>query len=148
MVLIALLACAATLQGVVVEPGPVPVVQDLDGRQWSLELDEQSAPVGHLLGCTVRIEGTRRPRGVQVQEWEVLAAWDGSTPFVGVLARDGDRLVLRDPGTGLALRLEQDTSAPLEPFVGLHVLVVGVAIGDHELRVMGFRVLADPDPER
>lgn len=146
-----LLACAARVQVVGVlasgeaDPagGARPVLTQESGAQLRLVLDAESAPLRHLEACTVQVEGPRLGHRVLVRDWSVLAAADGSAPYVGTLELHGSNLILRDRNSGSILVLEERSAAPLRPFVGQPVLVIGYVEAAHVVRVMGWRVLVD-----
>ncbi|MED5374410.1 MAG: hypothetical protein VX899_25555 [Myxococcota bacterium] len=139
MVALILLGCVHSYQGLIQVEGEQVTLQEPEGQRHELVLDSGSQALRALDDCTVSVtgKGTRR---VSVQEWEVLAAQDGSIPFVGVLALDGSRLVLLPAGGGRYVLVGEGADA-LRGAVGDRVMVVGVAVGDHEVRVMGFTLL-------
>ena len=118
-------------------------LRSLEGRRWRLVLDEHSAPLAYLEGCTVRAEGRRAGSRIAVSGWDVVAAADGSEPFVGWIRSRGDGLVIEDHATGSALALEPGSVGDLGAFVDEPVMIVGFAVGPHLIRVMAYTVLSE-----
>ncbi|MCB9762919.1 MAG: hypothetical protein H6739_24170 [Alphaproteobacteria bacterium] len=130
-----------TLQGVVEASGREVEVTDPDGKRWRLFLDTLSQPVSHLDACTVEVTGPRLGRRVYVRDWTVLAAADGSAPYVGRLTLRGSNLVLEDRNSGSTFVLEERSAAPLKPYAGQSVMVIGFIIAPHVVQVVGWRPL-------
>ena len=72
----------------------------------------------------------------------VLDAGDGSGNFVGLLRAYGARIVLDDRNSGSTVILDDLSAAPLRPYVGLNVLVIGHLTASGYVVPVAFRVLA------
>jgi hypothetical protein len=150
MLLAVLLGCAinASRTGLV-QPGDNPVrLQTYQGHTVKLRLDEDSAPLRYLDHCVVVVKGPALGSCLAVRDWYVQDAGDGSSGFVGNLRIYGNRLVLDDRNTQRTLVLDDDTSAPLRPYAGKPVLVLGHVIGGETIQVAAWRLLAPEEPPR
>ncbi|MCK6515374.1 hypothetical protein L6R46_10005 [Myxococcota bacterium] len=140
------LACAprARIQGVLLtdEQGRMELVEP-EGKATRVHLTPTSAALTALEECTVAVTGPKIGRGVWARDWEVLTAADGSAPFVGRLELRGSNVILHDRQTGSMLMLSPESAAPLAPFDGDIVLVIGFVEGPNLIRVMGWRLLED-----
>ncbi|MCB9744502.1 MAG: hypothetical protein H6741_19695 [Alphaproteobacteria bacterium] len=143
LLLLALAGCAAPLQGVVEAGGASTHLTDQDGRRYRLVLNEYSAPVSHLDRCTVELTGPRVGRVMGVHGWEVLAAADGSAPFVGRIDEHGSNVLLNDRASGSTFILDGALAEELRAYDGQLVMVIGFVVGPQTLRVMGAEVLED-----
>jgi hypothetical protein len=141
MVLSLLLACMQSVNGVVVdEEEKLRLYQGL-GPPLTLVPGDDNPEVAYLQDCTVELEGRMLGRRFLVDEWQVLAAADGSAPFVGVVVRDGNRLMLHDHNSGAVYVLAGHDE--LSAFEGRPLLVIGFITGPQVVQVMGWRVLDD-----
>lgn len=114
---------------------------EADGGALRLRLDPASAPLARLEDCTVEVQGPRVARQVLVRDWTVITAADGSAPFVGVLRVEGLQVMLDDRGSGAVLVLEESSGSALRAFDGQLVMVIGLVVAPHVVRVMGYEVL-------
>lgn len=124
------------------DPGS-PVVRAQDGAETVLVARGDAAPVAYLDGCIVELEGALAFHRLHVRDWRVVDAGDGSGNFVGTLRAYGARLVLDDRNSGGPVLLDDLTAAPLRPWVGYPVLVIGHVTGAGYVVPVAFRVLAD-----
>ena len=140
------LACAprARVQGVLLsdDQGRLELVEP-EGKSTRVHLTPTSAALTALEECTVAVTGPKLGRGVWARDWEVLTAADGSAPFVGRLELRGSNILLHDRQTGSMLMLSPESAAPLAPFNGDIIMVIGFVEGPNLIRVMGWRVLED-----
>lgn len=83
---------------------------------------------------------------LHVRDWRVIDAGDGSGNFVGTLRAYGARLIIDDRNSGSPVILDDLTAAPLRPYVGYPVLVIGHVTGAGYVVPVAFRVLADVGP--
>lgn len=139
MVLSLLLGCMQSVNGVVVDEEEKLRLYQGSGPVLTLYPGESNPEVAYLQDCTVELDGRMVGRRFLVDEWQVLAAADGSAPFVGVVIRDGDRLVLRDHNSGAVYVLAGHDE--LAAFEGRPLLVIGFITGPQVVQVMGWRVL-------
>jgi hypothetical protein len=137
--LIALLACAAKVQGVVGVQGPRVALTEPDGTSWHLVYSPEDGELRRLEDCTLEVQGRRLGQRVTVEDWKVLASAQGSTPYVGVLVRRGSNLVLQDRNSGQPVILEGDEQ--LQDLVGRTVLVSGYVVGPQVVQVMAVSLL-------
>lgn len=133
-----LMACATVSTQGVLEQTPKALVLHADERDYRLETSEEAQLLQAMDDCTVQVDGVRRGRTLKVQDFEVIAAQDGSAPFVGTLRRDGSRTELILRGSGMRLIMVGPGAELLEPHIGQAVMVLGFASGPHELTVMSF----------
>ena len=140
MVLI-LTGCLQSVNGVLVDEDEKTRLYRASGPPLTLVLDDDSAALGHLQDCTVELEGQKLGRRYRVEDWRVLAAADGSAPFIGVVRRDGDRLLLHDHNSGATYVLTGQEE--LRAFEGRPLMVIGFVTGPQVIQVMGWRVLDD-----
>ena len=115
------------------------VLSTLEGRNYNLHLGPDEKYVRHLDGCQLRVEGVRFHRHYWVQNWKVTDAGDGSAPFLGILERRGVQYYIKDFNSGSMVLLEK--VGKLSEHIGKPVLVVGVVIGAHQVKVMSWRLL-------
>ena len=80
-------------------------------------------------------------RRICVQDWSVVAASDGSAPFVGTLRWDGSRLLIDDRNSGATYVLEGQDE--LRVYAGQSMLVIGFVTGPQVVKVMGWRLLEE-----
>ncbi len=137
--LIALLACAAKVQGVVAVQGPLVELTESTGASWKLVYSPEDGELRRLEDCTLEVQGRRVGRRVTVQDWKVLASAQGSTPYVGVLVKRGDNLILQDRNSGQPVILEGDEQ--LLDLVGRTLLVSGYVVGPQVVHVMSVSLL-------
>src|SRR5262245_1540645 len=113
--------------------GTMHLVLEGDAR-WLLGCD----------GCEVTVEGRRSGRKLQVRDFEIRRASDGSQPYVGVLKRYGAQLSIDDRTTGQHVFLDPPSLGGLLRYEGHPVLVIGFVVGAQTVRVMAYRVLDEP----
>lgn len=140
------LACATVQTQGVLEVGADQVLLHSDARDYRLRLKGEMYALQAMDDCTVQVDGVRRGLQLQVQDYQVIAAQDGSAPFVGVLRRNGSSVDLILRGSGMRLVMVGPGAEFLEPYVGEAVMVLGFASGPHELTVMSFTVLPSAEP--
>ncbi len=141
MVLSLMLACVHSVHGVLVpEEGRLRLYRN-EGHPLTVVTGESSQELLYLYDCTVQLEGRQLGRRLTVEEWRVLAAADGSAPFVGVLRWDGRRLLMDDRFSGATYVLEGHEG--LRTFEGKPVMVIGYVTGPQVIQVMGWRLLTE-----
>lgn len=96
----------------------------------------------YLDGCVVEVDGPLVFGALHVTDWRVLDAGDGSGNYVGPLRAYGARLVIDDRNSGSVIILDDLTAAPLRPYVGFNVLVIGHVTGAGYVVPVAYRVLA------
>ncbi len=136
-----MLACATLQTQGVVEITPDRALLHSDERDYELQLEGEMLALRAMDACTVSVDGMRRGRALRVQDYKVVAAQDGSTPFVGVLRLNGDKLDLILRGSGMRLVMVGPGVEVLEPYVGQSMMILGFASGPHEVTVMSFMPL-------
>jgi len=141
VVLSLLLACVHTVHGVLVPEEERLWLYRSEGRPLAVVTGEASRELEYLGDCTVQLEGRQLGRRLTVQDWTVLAAGDGSAPFIGVLRWDGSRLLMDDRFSGATYVLEGHDD--LRAFEGKPVMIIGYVTGPQVVQVMGWRLLAD-----
>ena len=141
MLLWSLLGCALNYQqvGLVKVEGDQIVLSTLAGKNYLLHLGADENYVQQLNGCQMKVKGFRLHRHYWVQNWKVTDAGDGSAPFLGILERRGVQYYIKDFNSGSMVLLEK--VGKLSEHVGKPVLVVGVVIGAHQVKVMSWRLL-------
>lgn len=140
------LACATVQTQGVLEISADEVLLHSDARDYRLRLKGEMLALHAMDDCTVQVDGVRRGLKLQVQDYQVIAAQDGSAPFVGVLRRNGNSVDLILRGSGMRLVMVGPGADYLKPYVGEAVMVLGFASGPHELTVMSFQVLPSSEP--
>ena len=118
-----------------------PRLIEQEGQTWRLKGGQDHAIIQRLEGCTIDIEARRLGKSLQITDWQVTDAGDGSAPYVGQLYRYGSHWMLADRNSGATLRLKEDTLGGLERHLNQVVLVVGYVVGSHELSVVWWRAL-------
>jgi hypothetical protein len=118
-------------------------VLDDDGTRWRLVLDEPNREVRYLEGCLVQVNGRRFFRRLQVTDWRVIDAGDGSEPWVGRLQRYGSHWMIRDRNSGAEILLDEASVGDLVAHEGQVVLIVGYVVGAHRIHVVAYRSLSD-----
>ena len=142
------LACVTVqIQGVL-EISPDQALLHADERDHRLLLRDEMFALQAMDDCTVQVDGVRRLKGLEVKDYQVIAAQDGSAPFVGVLRQNGKELDLILRGSGMRLVMVGPGAELLQPHVGESAMILGFASGPHELTVMSFVILpAGAPPE-
>ena len=141
----AILACGAhsPRTGLILDDeGEVLLVEE-SGRRWKLSVHGEARAIEQLLGCRVRLEGPAHGRRVKVKDWTVIDSGYGSTPYLGRLERRGANWIMSDRTTGSVLQFEVESMGKLVLHEGDLVLIDGVVLGPHLLRVVSFRILID-----
>ncbi len=139
------LGCAAQVQrtGLIEAEGERVVLVEPRGRTWKLAPGADQEAFTNMEGLGVRVEGRRVGRRIFLTDWDITDAGDGSAPFVGRLRRYGSHWMLDDQGSGSSFILEDDSMRGLEEHEGDLVMVAGVVVGPHRVRVMAWRALQD-----
>ncbi len=146
MLLMATLGCVPSAHnGVVrISDGAITLVRT-DGPTVRLVAANPAVPLEKLEGYVVKVDGERRFGRLRVQEYAILDAGDGSTPFVGVLTRVGLQWELRDQNSGSTYRLVGTSVAPaLAGHQGEVIVISGYVAGHHEINVVRWRALGPP----
>jgi len=110
------------------------------GKVLTLHSDDDALEMLH--GCGLKVEANRLLRHLWVQQWQVTDAGDGSQPFVGPLRRVGVQWVVEDWNTGSRIILEPESVGDLTQHIGSTVMIAGVIVGAHQVRVISMRVLS------
>ena len=121
---------------------------DTSGKEWELSLSGEAKALEALAGCGVELEGRRVGGRLSVQEWRVIAAPDGSEPFIGPLIRHGSNLIIQDRTTQGLIVLEHKSAAAMEAVVGDMVMVMGFVVGPQVVRVVAWQVLLEDEALR
>ena len=121
---------------------------DASGKEWELGLYGDAKALETLAGCGVELEGRKYRGRLSVQDWRVIAATDGSEPFIGPLIRHGSNLVIQDRTTNGLIVLEHKSSADMAEVVGDMVMVMGFVVGPQVVRVVAWQVLLEEDASR
>jgi len=100
-----------------------------------------AAPLAHLEGYLVHVDGRRVFRTVRVEDWQVPEGVHGMTAWVGELRTLGVQLGIQDRNSGGFYLLDAEAEARLADDAGKVVLVEGYVIGPHRVKVMYARVL-------
>jgi hypothetical protein len=120
-------------------------LEDIDGFTYRLILtDADAAPLHYLDGHTADVWGTRLFHNVHVTDWKVIEGLHGMPAWVGTLEEKGVQLAILDRNSKAWYVLDRDATESLEPYVGKVVLVEGYVDGAQRVRVVYFRVLAEP----
>lgn len=110
-----------------------------EGKTYILHAGDDSQYLEHLSGCGATVSGSRLARHLWLTKWHITDAGDGSEPFLGIIVRQGLKVILRDINTGQELELlEADDLFQLD---GKPVLVTGIVVGAHQIRLVEYRVL-------
>ena len=140
MVALLVIACAASFRGVV-DSGPPVKLMAPTGPQVRLVLAPEHEALGRLDGFSVDATGPRVLGRLWVRDWIVVAAEDGSAPFVGPLRLTGQKLMVEDSGSGQLVELAG--ADELAAHADERVLVVGYVIAPQVVQVMRWELL-DP----
>ena len=145
MWLLFLVSCVAQLQraGIVEVAEERVLLVEADGRTFRLEGGGDAEALRHMDGLGIRVDGRRVAGRLFVTEWSITDGGDGSAPFVGVLRRYGSHWMLDDRGSGSSFILEEESLGELVRYQGRLVMVAGVVVGPHRVRVMAWRALVD-----
>ncbi len=138
-----LAGCAAkgVRTGLVLEEADEIYLVTQPGERTRLVLDGQATAVKNLLGCRVEVGGQARLGGFAVDTYEVLDAGFGAPPHLGILQWSGGRLMMNDQNSGALIELVGSNAETLRMAIGSLVLVNGVVVGPHQVRVMNHRIL-------
>jgi len=142
-----LFSCGAHLQrvGLIAQDENRTVLLDPDGRMLRLVATGDARAVYQLTGCRVTLQGPAMGGKLMVQQWEVTDSGFGSVPYVGRLKRYGGNWLLADRNSGSTMVIEPETLGQLESHDGDLVLIDGLIVGVHVLRVMVWRLLLEGD---
>lgn len=110
-----------------------------EGVEFQLHAGEDEFYLRQLTGCGAKVDGVRFGRHIWVTEWHITDAGDGSEPFIGTIVRHGMKFVLQDINTGH--KIEILTDEDLSPYVDQQILVTGIVVGPHQVRMMTFKPL-------
>lgn len=99
----------------------------------------------YLDGLTVEVEGRSAPKSIRVDQWRVSRGRNGLSAWVGTLEAVQDGVVLRERGSGLPLRIDDDTADLLRPWLGRPVMIEGAVDGAFGVKVMFYRPLFPDD---
>lgn len=146
-------AVAASLAGCSVAHTGLVEVEDRvrlrlrEGGTRTLSARGPAAPLAHLDGFIVAIEGQHGLGPVDVASWRVIESPSGSAPFVGTVRFEerGTWIELRNGEGGVGI--DETAAEALEPHRGQLVVVDGVVEGAQRIRVLYYRVLTDPGGE-
>ena len=116
---------------------------DSSGSEWELGLSGEARALESLAGCGVELQGRRTGRRLSVRDWRVIAAPDGSEPFIGPLIRHGSNLVIEDRNTKGLIVLEPKSAADMADVVGDMVMVMGFVVGPQVIRVVAWQVVLE-----
>ena len=114
-------------------------------QKTKLELNGEAEAIRNLLGCKVKVGGRMSLGTLKVEGYEVIDAGYGSRPHVGVIQRYGEGLRIHDVNSGALLELVGNKADSLWDFEGATVLVNGIVVGPHLVRVMSYRILLAND---
>lgn len=141
-VALGLSGCAWKGEGLVHSDGPGAWLETSTGQRMRLLFDAERAPMRHLEGHILAIEGTRIFKNVRVSDVRIPSGVTGMPVWFGRLERRGMMLGMTDYNTGGSYFLfDADVYEELAPFVGEFVLIEGYVDGPHRVRVMQFEVL-------
>ena len=110
-----------------------------EGVEYLLHTGEDELYLKQLSGCGAKVEGVRLGRHIWVQKWHITDAGDGSEPFIGTIVRQGMKFILQDINTGT--KIELFTEEDLSVYEGDPILVSGIVIGPHQVKVMTIKPL-------
>ena len=110
-----------------------------EGKTYILHAGDDSQYLKHLSGCGATVSGARLLRHLWLTKWHITDAGDGSEPFIGMIVIQGLKVMLRDINTGQELEILD--SEELFELDGKPVLVTGIIVGTHQIRLMGYQVL-------
>lgn len=110
-----------------------------EGKMYILHAGDDSQYLTHLTGCGATVSGSRLARHIWLSKWHITDAGDGSEPFLGMIRMQGFKIFLRDINTGQELEILEGDA--LFQWDGKPVLVTGVIVGAHQIRLVSYRVL-------
>ncbi len=114
-----------------------------EGKVLRLHLGDDSKYFEYLIGCGAEVEGLRVGRQLWVDSWTIVDAGDGSAPFLGVLIEKYGRLMMHDINTDTEVELLVDTlDVDIWSLMGKPILVTGIVVGQHQVRVMSVKLLS------
>ena len=111
----------------------------VEGRTYILHAGDDTAYLDHLGGCGATVSGTRFARHIWLKKWHITDAGDGSEPFIGTIAIQGVRIILRDMNTGQELEIIEGEE--LLSLDGAPILITGIIVGAHQIQLIEYRVL-------
>ena len=111
----------------------------LEGRTYILHAGDDTPYLEHLSGCGATVSGVRFARHIWLEKWRVTDAGDGSEPFIGTIVIQGVRIILRDMNTGQELEIVGGEE--LLSLDGAPILITGIIVGAHQIRMIEYRVL-------
>ena len=140
--------CAVKATGVVHPAQPRPTLDTFDGQSWELSTSGDAEVLQWLDGHSVKVEGTAIGRRLRVSSWTVTDGLHALQVWVGPLVVDGAQVGLLDHNSGAFYIVDGAAADTLARYRGLPVLLEGWVDGAHRVRVLYFRVLADPETVR
>ncbi len=114
-----------------------------EGKVLRLHLGDDAKYFEFLIGCGAEVEGARLGRQLWVDSWTIVDAGDGSAPFLGVLVEKYGRLMIHDINTDTEVELLVDAlDVDVWSLLGQPILVTGIVVGQHQVRVMSVKLLS------
>lgn len=140
--------CAVKTTGVVHPAQPRPILETFEGATWQLSTPGDAEVLQWLDGHSVKVEGTAVGNRLRVSTWTVTDGLHALQVWVGPLAVEGAQVGMLDHNSGAYYVVDEAAAATLARYRGLPVLLEGWVDGAHHVRVLYFRVLADPETVR
>jgi hypothetical protein len=106
------------------------------GVEYFLHAGDDAFYLNQLTGCGAKANGLRIGKHIWVDEWHITDAGDGSEPFLGTILRHGMKFILQDINTGHQIEILTDED--LSSYEGRTILVTGIIVGPHQIRLMTF----------
>lgn len=135
--------CAFHATGLARPTSGGPTLQTIDGTTLRLVVGPDAAPLGHLDGHTVTVDGQRVFGAVRVTDWRVEEGLHGMPVWVGPVQRMGAQIGIEDRNSGAFYWVDDAAIRTLSAHVGQVVLVEGYVDGPHRVKVLYWRPLDD-----
>lgn len=116
-----------------------------DGSTLRVLPTVEGAPLRHLEGARVSIDGRLSGRRLSPRDVKVTDAGDGSAPFFGILRRYGSNWLIDDRNSGATILLDEASLGDLRDHEGRLVMVIGYVMGAQRVNVVMWKVL-EPVP--
>jgi hypothetical protein len=110
-----------------------------EGKEYFLHAGEDANYLRQLSGCGAKVDGVRIGRHIMVKKWHITDAGDGSEPFIGTIVRQGMKFILQDINTGH--KIEILNGDELSNYIGQPILITGIVVGPHQIRMMTYKLL-------
>jgi hypothetical protein len=136
--------CAFHATGLATPTPAGPTLVEIDGTSHRLLVGPDAAPLSHLDGHTIRVEGQKVLGAVRVTDWSIQEGLHGMPVWVGPVKLMGAQVGVEDRNSGAFYWVDDAAARTLSAHAGSVVLVEGYVDGPHRVRALYWRLLEGP----